>query len=451
MYLRLPIRTRLAGAFSVILAVVLTASGVAIMWGFREELNGVIDAEITALAREFAKDLEDGETGVLQELPVAAADGLFGLVMRDGGGIEEVSAGVALEARDVTPRPELQVVETVLPGVPGPGVRLVAVHAPEGLLVVVGRALGARDLELDGLRNLLMIGGPALLAVIAASAWLLAAASLRPVERLRLEAERISEGDLGRRLPEPETGDEIERLARTLNEMLARLEQGFERERRIVDDASHELRTPLAILKTGLDLALRSARTPDELRKALADATEVSGDLNRLAENMLVLARTSRGRLELHRTCLDAGEFVARLAERFQPLADRRGVKLVVAVPANLRFEADELRLGQALGNLVDNAIGYSPEGGSVRIEAWPREGAEVCLNVLDSGPGFPPDFLARAWLPFSRADFGRSRERGGAGLGLAIVKGIAEAHGGRVEAANRETGGAVVTIALRG
>ena len=145
--------------------------------------------------------------------------------------------------------------------------RLVAMPTPQGPVVVVGIALEERNDALAGLATLLWIGGPVLLIVVSGLAWFLAGAALRPVERIRQETSAISEGDLEKRLQVPATGDEIARLATTLNEMLARLEQAFERERRFVDDASHELRTPLGILRTELELALRRSRTREEMRR----------------------------------------------------------------------------------------------------------------------------------------------------------------------------------------
>jgi len=255
-----------------------------------------------------------------------------------------------------------------------------------------------------------------------------AAAALRPVERMRRQAAGMAEPS--GRLPVGPADDEIGRLGTTLNEMLARIEEAYERERAFVADASHELRTPLAILKAELELALREGRSVEELQVALRSAAEETDRLVALAEDLLVLARVEEGRLPVRPEPLDA----ATLLRRFGP----------AEAPPGLAVQADPQRLDQALRNLVDNARRY----GGAHIElAAERINGSVELHVRDDGPGFPPDFLDTAFERFTRAD--PARGRGGTGLGLAIVDVIARAHGGTAGARNRESGGADVWIAL--
>jgi signal transduction histidine kinase len=231
----------------------------------------------------------------------------------------------------------------------------------------------------------------------------------------------------------PDTRDEISRLGETLNAMLGRIEGGVLRERRFVADASHQLRTPLALLTTGLELALGRARSPDELRTALASAAESTARLSRLAEDLLLLARADDGRVPLKTEEADVADLVEQVASRFGARVD--------AEP--LVANVDPLRVEQALINLVDNAVRHG--GGEVTLTAARRNGT-LELHVLDEGAGFPDGFLARAFERFSRADPGRAD---GSGLGLAIVETIAQAHGGEAHAANRSGGGADVWLAL--
>ena len=245
-----------------------------------------------------------------------------------------------------------------------------------------------------------------LLVVVSGLAWFLAGAALRPVERIRQETSAISEGDLEKRLQVPATGDEIARLAMTLNEMLARLEQAFERERRFVDDASHELRTPLGILRTELELALRRARTREEMQAALASAAEESERLSRLAEDLLVLARSDRGRLPLHRTRVEASAIVVKTIDFFRRRASERGVNIDVSVPPGLEVDVDELRINQALGNLIDNALAHTPEGGSIRVSVTVNSARELVFSVADTGGGFPETFIDRAFGSFHARRF---------------------------------------------
>jgi heavy metal sensor kinase len=313
-------------------------------------------------------------------------------------------------------------------------------------VVVSGASLGDRDEALTALRRQLLIGGPIALLLASLAGYLLAGAALRPVESMRRRAEEISATVAGRRLPVPGTDDEVARLARTLNEMLARIEAGFERERRFVAEASHELRTPLALLKTELELALRRPRSPEELRAAIASAAEETDRLTVLAEDLLVLARSDEGQLRLDSKPLRARELLDAVARRFEHRAAAAGLSLEVEAPSELTAVADRTRLEQALGNLVDNAVRYG--AGTVRLEARSQNGS-LELRVSDEGAGFAPEFLPRAFERFSRDDGGRVR--GSTGLGLAIVQAIAKAHGGAATARNASSGGAEVTLLLPG
>jgi signal transduction histidine kinase len=351
-----------------------------------------------------------------------------------------VSDEVLAEARTRTVRVE----RTRLPGLDVP-VRLLAGPArADGrrVVVVVGSALDDRDEELDRAATLLLIGGPVALLVASVAGYLLATAALRPVEDMRRRAAEISEREPGRRLPVPPADDEIGRLGRTLNEMLERLEAAFARERTFVADASHELRTPLAILKTELELAQRSARSVEELEAALRSAGEETDRLSQLADDLLVIARSDQGRLPIRRSRVDVRELLERVARRFAPQAERAGVELRMEAAPGVLADVDEVRMEQALANLVDNALRY----GAGPVELAARNSGDVLeLSVRDHGPGFPPGLLAHAFERFTRGDAGRSTA--GAGLGLAIVDAIATAHGGQVSATNPEGGGALVAI----
>jgi signal transduction histidine kinase len=243
----------------------------------------------------------------------------------------------------------------------------------------------------------------------------------------------------------PGARDELARLAETLNDMLARLEGALEHERRFVDDASHELRTPLALLKTELELALRHPRSPEQLQQALRSAAEDTDRLVRLAEDLLLVARFDQGQLPIRRERLSARAVLERAAERFATRAAEHGRSLTLRSGPDAYVDADPARLDQAIGNLVDNALVHGR--GPIALEAK-ANGNEVGLHVVDSGPGLPAHFSARALDRFSRGD--EARTAGGAGLGLAIVDLIARGHDGRVELQKSSAGGADVAIVLR-
>jgi signal transduction histidine kinase len=325
--------------------------------------------------------------------------------------------------------------------------RLLAVparrHTNQAVLVVA-QTLWPREDALQRLARELVLGGPAVLALVILAGYLLAAAALRPVEAMRRRAAAITASTPGTRLPVPSGRDEVSKLAETLNDMLQRLEAAFEHERRFVADASHELRTPLALLRTELELALRRPRSHDELEEALRSAAEETERLTHLAEDLLLIARSDQGELPVRRTRVSAREVLEDVAARFEGAARARGRSVAVSRGTDAFVDADPARLEQALGNLVDNALVY----GDGAVELFVHVNGEgVELHVADNGPGFPPGFTARAFDRFSRADDARSP--GGAGLGLAIVEVIARMHGGKATVANRDGHGADAWITL--
>lgn len=418
---RLPIRLRLTVAFGVAMAIVLTATGAFVYFRLESSLNEAVDENLAARLAAASALAESGGSGrtVTDE------------------GFMEISASME--------PPQGRQLERV-PGVDG-SVRIAwdRVDTPQGeRLVVVGASLGDRDEALRGLLAQLLIVAPIALLLSSLLGYWLARAALRPVEAMRVEAAAISGSEPGRRLPSGEARDEIARLAETLNAMLERLERAIERERSFVADASHELRTPLALLKAELELALRKPRTAPELEQALQSAAVETDRLVRLAEDLLVLAQADDGRLPLRRDTVQAGDLLGAVRETFRSRAETAGRTIEADSSDGVALEADRVRLEQALGNLVDNALRHGT--GTVRLSAVDRDGL-VELHVVDEGAGFPADFLPHAFERFGRAD--EARTSGGAGLGLALASAIAEAHGGTAHAANRGGRGADVWLSI--
>jgi two-component system OmpR family sensor kinase len=310
-----------------------------------------------------------------------------------------------------------------------------------------GLSQSQRQHALGTLGRLLFIGGPAMLILTCLAGYVLTARALAPVEKMRRRATRISGADPGGRLPVPEANDELHRLGATLNEMLGRLEEAMERERAFVANAGHELRTPLSILELqleDLEQALAASGPRDELEQGLRSAREEVERLAKLAEDLLVLARADRRGLPVERRPVQVPRLLRAVAERIGARASGEG-RAVIAEPTEVpTVAADAVWLEQALSNMASNALQHG--AGQVLLRARQRNGS-VELHVLDEGRGFPPGFLSRAFERFTRGDAARSS--GGAGLGLLIVRAIAEAHGGRAGAANRESGGADVWLSL--
>jgi two-component system OmpR family sensor kinase len=453
--MRLPIRARLTLVSTALMAVVLAALGAFLYLRFRADLIDAVDAGLRSRAETLVGRAGEAEAVLGGDGTLIEAEEAFAQVLDTSGRVLDsspaVGSGPLLDAGDLGNLDDARLFQVSVPTeeetVPA---RLLAVPASGGRVVVVGASLDDQQEALARLAALLFVVGPLAVVLAGGASWLVAGAALRPVERMRAEAAAISASEPGRRLPVPDTGDEVARLGETLNQMLGRLEEALERERRFVDDASHEIRTPLANLRTELDLAVRRSRRPEELEGAVRSAAQETERLARLAEDLLVLARADRGRLPVRLEPVGVAEVAGSAAEAFAARAAEAGVAIEERVPEDLRASLDPLRMRQALGNLLDNALGHTPPGGKVRIEAALANGS-LWLEVSDTGEGFSPGFLPRAFDPFTRPDVSRSRPHGGTGLGLAIVRAIAEAHGGVAEARNRPEGGASVILRIPG
>ena len=321
---------------------------------------------------------------------------------------------------------------------------MVRLQQKRSLVVVSGASAEDRDEALAGIAGAFLVGAP--LAVLLASGlgYLLAARSLAPVETMRRRADEINLERSGERLPLSPARDEIRRLGETLNAMLDRIERSLERERVFVADASHELRTPLTVLRAELELAERPGRTKEDLEAAVTSAIIEVDRLARLAEDLLVIARSDGGRLPIKLEPVEVAPLLERVRRRSARVAERDGRSLTADADPDLQAELDQLRIEQALGNLVGNAVEHGE--GEIRIAAR-AEGGNLVFEVTDEGEGFPAGFEDVAFERFSRAEPGRTG--GGAGLGLAIVRAIAEAHGGTAEITAVQGPGTTVRITV--
>jgi signal transduction histidine kinase len=324
------------------------------------------------------------------------------------------------------------------------------VRSRPGWIAIAATSLEGADSTVSALVTRLAIGGSVFVVVCAAGAYLLARAALAPVDRLRREASALSEQDPAARLPVPTTRDEIASLARTMNELLARLHGALARQRSFVADASHELRTPFAVLSAELELAARPGRSHEELSDAVTGAAQEAARLSRITNDLLTLASADERQLAIKPVPTALVSILTSSSEQAARRAAAAGVRLRVSVQPDLMADVDADRIRQAVDNLIDNALRFAPRESPIDISAG-GDGPDVEIAVADSGPGFPADFLPHAFERFRRPDDGRTRADGGAGLGLAIVAAIAGAHGGTAIAANRPAGGAVVRLVLPG
>jgi len=309
-----------------------------------------------------------------------------------------------------------------------------------------------RSDALHQLRIYLAVGGPLAILLASAGGWVVAGLALRPVDKMRLEASAISASGVDHRLSVPPADDELRLLATTLNKMLDRLDTSIRAERRFLDNASHELRNPLTALKAELDLARSRPRSAPELKAAVESASEETDRLVRLANDLLVLARASDGRLPVHRADTSLRELIDSALRLVQVRAAGAGVRIDGSAPDCLVL-VDGMRVRQTLDNLVDNAIRHTPAGGTVKVRADVTDRV-VQIVVSDTGPGFPTGYFsangnpltALGSAPSERLDVGT---RGNA-LGLVIVRAVAHSHDGTLVVHNPIDGGAQVTVTFR-
>src|SRR5215204_311398 len=241
----------------------------------------------------------------------------------------------------------------------------------------------------------------------------------------------IDGDDLRARLNLELPDDELGRLARTFDGMLARIEDAFERQRRFTGDAAHELRTPLSLMRSQLDITRARRRTPEEYEAALTDLDDDLDRITGLAVNLLAIARSDEGRMFPERDPLDLANLVRVTTDQYAPIAQTAGIQLGVEADPTPCL-ADAGMIVQVLVNLLDNAVTHTPPGGTITV-GCDTTGAAARIFVIDTGSGIPEEHVRRVFDRFYRVDFGRTRAMGGTGLGLAICRMIADAHGGAI------------------
>lgn len=335
----------------------------------------------------------------------------------------------------------------------GRDVRLLVTPLQEGAnklgTLVVALPLRASQLRLRQLLSSLGIAVPIVLLLSAVGGYFLANRALAPVRLITETAQQISAADLSQRLALDLPDDEIGRLARTFNRMLARLEDAFQRERQLTSDASHELRTPLAFLKTQLSLARARPRDAETLLAMMAEMEEDVDRMTQLVEQLLTLARVEQRGVNAT-TPVALVPLLTALVASLTVYARECGVKLRLepTTAADLQTIGDETRLRQLFANLIENAIKYTPAGGEVVIQVAPR-GEQAAVMVRDTGVGIAAEHLPHLFERFYRVDSARTRTSGGVGLGLAIAQAIAQAHQGQLQVQSVVNEGTTFTVIL--
>ncbi len=454
----LPIRTRVTVWYVTLLAGLIVALGVFVVFRLRTDLIGGVDASLDTRAAQISLGYQGSGEGEFQDVSDASLKGLPG-----GESAAQLldAAGTVLEASGIPagegPMIDQQQIAAAVGGATvrasmdlgadGEASRVLAVRLPRspGRVIVVATSLDSVDESVSHLTILMLLAGPALLVVAGFGGWWLAGAALSPVARMTRQASTIGIARLDERVDVPDTADEIHDLAVTMNAMLERLEGGVRDQRRFVADASHELRTPLAVMLSEIEVSIRDPQLSQEAREVLASVQQEVEEMCATVEDMLTLARADEGQLVLVREPIDLLEVASEVRESLVSMAESADVEVRIRGSA-APVLADRRRIEQVVRNLLANAIRYVGRGGHVVVSIW-RESGEVGCEVRDNGPGISAEALPHVFDRFYRAD--ASRTGPGSGLGLAICREILVAHDGDIRVASEPGKGSEFTFML--
>ena len=304
----------------------------------------------------------------------------------------------------------------------------------ESYLVEVGTPAAPIETMLSHLLLLLGLSLPVVILVAVGGGYLLVWRALTPVEEIARKAQIITQHNLSERLPVTLTGDELERLSVSLNHMIARLESALQNSKRFVADASHELRTPLTILRGELENLAQDLSLTSTLRERLGSLLEEVERLSKIVDRLFALSRLDAGEAQAESIPFDLAELATTTAEQMALLAEDKKITVTCDAAKPVPVKGDRARLKQVVVNLLDNAIKYTPDGGTVHLKVAATD-SHAMIVVTDTGIGIPVEALPHIFDRFFRVDQARSRSPDGAGLGLAIVRSICHAHGGEVTA----------------
>ncbi len=449
------VRTRLVVVYLLVAAAAASAGFAVFVYLLDSALNQNVDSDLAANAVTTAGEIRNDQIATTSQRPELGTS--YGPLVTVLAVYDPTGALVDAEPARLPADPARSV--------PGVGFRTVRYgdrtfrflrrtttdHRGRRWVIIVGQSLRASSDALDDAEHALFVVVPIAIALSGLGAWLLSGAALRPVDRMRADAQRLSDTGARGEIGTPGTSDSIDRLATTFNELLNRMHSSLDRQRDLVADAGHELRTPLAVLQTELELADRAGRSRDDLVESIRHARTEAARLATLSEDLLLLAQTDGPNALIHHELAEPLEIIAGsvAAVRDDAAAGRIQLSVHADGPAPVA-ELDPVALRRLLDNLLANALRHTPAGGSIDVHLTQGDD-DVVLVVEDTGTGFPVEFLPHAFERFARAERSRSRSHAdyGSGLGLSIVETLVTAHGGTVTAANRASGGARLTVRL--
>ena len=453
------VRVRLTLAYVGALMAVIAVYGVVVYASVHGNLSQALDRRLqddfkwpdSMVSEEYARSLVNGETPFEE-----GGEGSPWLqVWNDKG---DRLLGHTYEARR-NPIPEAKRLATIADGKihtldeMTPPYRILTGKKPIGNITLVIQVAASERPMKDYLRELLVVmllGLPLAAAIAGLGGYTLARGALAPVDLMAERARTITAERLKERLPVDNPNDEFGRLATVFNQTLTRLESSFDQMRRFTADASHELRTPLTAMRSVGEIGLRAKREPAEYREIIGSMLEEVDRLSLLVDRLLTLSRADTGESMLAVDRVDLGELAEEVTAQLEVLAEEKQQSLSVTVDGPSSCIGDRMVLRQALLNLVDNAIKYSPTGGRITVRVSRSAAGASMLDVSDTGPGIPAEQQQRVFDRFYRVDRSRSRENGGGtGLGLSIARWAVEVNGGQLTLENRDEPGATFRITL--
>lgn len=452
----IPVRLRLTVWYGSILAAALGLAGGLAWFAMRANLYAAIDADLRDRALAAAGDLEQeleqhGQDNLRTHLLERGSVDIWQIRASSGAWLYRTTAAAANE----TPLPMVSgepSFSNITVG--GSQFRAVAASARDRTrgtcTVQLIEPLDPVDNALTWFARTMALACPALLLAACAGGYWISGRALSPVDRITRTARAITATNLSRRIPLPESNDELRRLAETVNGMLDRLEVAFARMTQFTADASHELRTPVAVMRTTAEVLLRRSRSEAEWRQGVAEIGRESARMTELLDRMMTLARADSGAETCARLPVDVDDVVAAAARTGAALATAKGVELAVSRPEKtIKVLGDARLLERLLVILLDNAVKYTPPGGRVLVAIEPSID-RVVMVVRDTGIGIAPEDLPKIFERFYRSDKARSRDSGGSGLGLSIARWIVEMHHGGIDVDSRLGVGSEFRVTFR-
>lgn len=449
--------------YSGLVVIVLLAFAAYTYEGVRVRLYGEMEKTLARRAQQIADNVlihVDSESAQeiahqIHEVYSPAANNRFIRILKSDGSVLYVSEPPKDGSFDPLsvpmPAPDrvYQRVERLPTGIAMLIIDLPVTVAGKDFWIEMGAPTHEMQTALHGLMVTLLFGLPIVLIIVSAGGYVLVRRSLKPVEDIRATAAQITFGNLSNRLPVAATGDPLEHLSVTLNQMLERLEDAYQQVSRFSADASHELRTPLTIMRGELESIIqRESGLPDVLRERIGSVLEETERLSHIAESLFAISRLDAGEATATPVTFYLVDLVKMTADQMLLLAEEKSIKVSVEALSPVKVTGDAARLKQVVVNLLDNAIKYIPVGGNITITISEIQRKAV-LSIADTGIGITADALPHVFERFYRADKARSREQGGAGLGLSIVRSICQAHGGTIEIESVENKGTTCRVIL--